>query len=117
MKKEISQDVSYLSIDLLEKLGNLEPTQKQIDIIECLLTKVLVVKKLSFNQQLTKQEASCLYWAALGKTAAETAELMNIQPYTVQEYRKEIKKKLSCKTMAEAVFRGIQLGHIAAMTG
>jgi DNA-binding CsgD family transcriptional regulator len=107
-----NQYLNYLSIDLLDKLGNHTPQQKQIDLMHSILTKISITQHLSFDHQLTERETSCLYWAAMGKTSKETAELLQIQPNTVEQYRKAIKRKLYCKSMAEAVFKGIRLGYM-----
>jgi DNA-binding CsgD family transcriptional regulator len=71
----------------------------------------------TFNQQalsqtLTEREKNCLYWSALGKTSRETAKLLQIQTGTVEQHRKKIKRKLQCKSMAEAVFKGMQMGYV-----
>ncbi|HEX4046011.1 MAG TPA: helix-turn-helix transcriptional regulator [Gammaproteobacteria bacterium] len=112
MKDLYEQELNYLSIDLLEKLGNHKPVQKQIDLMESILSNVVVIKRLRFTRKLTEREVSCLYWAALGRTSKTTAALLNIQTNTVEQYRKAIKRKLFCKSMAEAVFKGIQFGYV-----
>ncbi len=112
MKKLKEAYTTSLSIDLLEYLGNTSPTQDQIEVLESIVTKVSTIEDMIFSSNLTNREIACLYWAAMGKTATKTAEILGIQPVTVDQYRKEIKKKLACKSMAEAVFKGMQFGHI-----
>ena len=101
-----------LAINMLTRLGNAKPTQEQIDLVETLLKKVAVIQHLSFSQKLTDREAECLYLAATGKTSAQTGKMLNIQAVTVEQHRKELKKKLFSKSMSEAVFKGIQLGYV-----
>ncbi|HEX4044231.1 MAG TPA: helix-turn-helix transcriptional regulator [Gammaproteobacteria bacterium] len=109
MKLDIA---NYLAIELLEKCGRKNPTQKQIDLMSAVLSRITFIHKLNFNPKLTEREISCLFWAALGKTSKETAKLLALQPYTIEEYRKEIKQKLECKSMAEAVFKGMRFGYL-----
>lgn len=47
---------------------------------------------------LTPKESECLYWHALGKTAEETAMIMNNRPRTVKAHIKSAKAKLNCET-------------------
>jgi DNA-binding CsgD family transcriptional regulator len=108
MKQLKTQYLNYLSLEVLEKLGNKKPTQKQIDLMTTILTNVSIVSSLVFDQQLSKCETSCLYWAAMGKTEKETAELLNINSYTVQQHRQTVIKKLHCKSLAEAIFKGMR---------
>jgi len=61
---------------------------------------------------LTPREVTCLYWAALGKTSKETAALLGLGSSTIEQYRKDIKRKLECRSMAEAVFKAMQFGYI-----
>ncbi len=100
------------SRDLLKNLGNDAPDIKQIELMVLILSKVAVLQDLSFNHALTDREIYCLYWAAMGKTSTQTAELLNVQRYTVEQHRKEIKRKLDCQSMAQAVFKGMQFGYV-----
>jgi DNA-binding CsgD family transcriptional regulator len=60
---------------------------------------------LVLHKKLSKREATCLCLAGLGKTAKETAIILKIRPSTVEQYRKNVKEKLECKTIAHAVFK------------
>jgi DNA-binding CsgD family transcriptional regulator len=64
------------------------------------------------RKKLTAREKDCLYLASLGKTSKETAITLNIAPSTVEHYRKKIKEKLNCKTIAEAIYKGINHGYL-----
>lgn len=109
-----SNDQNFLAIELLEKIGNDSPTQAEIDFVESILLQIPVFQTPIFDSRLTSQEVSCLYGAAMGKTAQEIADSLNIQPQAVEQHRKEIKKKLACKTFAQAIFKGMQLGYLDA---
>lgn len=99
--------LNYLSIEILDKLGNASPSESQIELMELLISGVLTSHKVCFPECLTQEEIICLYWAAHGLSAAKTANLLKISFSEVESRRKTIMRKLSCKTMAQAVFRGI----------
>lgn len=88
MKDQISAQ-NFLLVRLLEKIGKERPIK-----------------------QLTERELSCLFLAAKGLTTNETAELLGIKSSTVETYRRKIKYKLACNTMAQAVFEGIRWGYM-----
>lgn len=67
--------------------------------------------KSSILNELTERERSCLLLAASGKTSNETANLLGIKASTVETYRKNIKEKLACNTIAQAVFEGLRCGY------
>jgi DNA-binding CsgD family transcriptional regulator len=104
--------LNQLSIRLLDRLGNPKPVCKQIKLMESLLTRVDIEHKLYLDNQLTGQERSCLLLAAKGKTTKATAKLLGIEVSTVRSYHKSIKYKLSCSTIAQAVFEGIRYGYM-----
>lgn len=66
------------------------------------------------NNHLTEREAECLYWAAQGKSSEETAIIMSISRYTVEDFRKSIKRKLNCTTLVQAIYESIKHGHLGA---
>lgn len=112
MKNHKTFRLNYLSSSLLKKLGNTKPTSKQINLLASVLTKIFVSQEIQFSQALTEREISCLFWAAMGKTSKETACVLGIHHYTVQTHRREAKKKLGCKSTAEAIFKGMQFGYV-----
>ncbi len=109
-----TQYVNYLAIELLERLGNSEPTQQQIDLMESLISRVAIDHKLSFDHRLTEREVSCLQLSAWGKTSQEAAHLLGIKTSTVRTHRKEILRKLKCSNITEAVFVGLRYGYFPA---
>lgn len=106
------QYLNYLAIDLLAELQNLEPTQLQINLMELFISKVAKDDAITLTKKLTNREMSCLYFAAIGKSIDETAQLLGIKQSTVKTYRKEIIRKLQCNNMTHAVFEGIRLGYV-----
>ena len=74
-----------------------------------------IIKNSHYHKQtLTKREIECLHWAANGKSSIETASILKIKSTTVDEYRKQIKRKLNCTNLAHAVYEAIKHGYIGA---
>jgi DNA-binding CsgD family transcriptional regulator len=61
---------------------------------------------------LSPRECECLSWTAHGKTAKETAALLDLSVETVRVYLKRAIRKLDAANGAHAVARGFQLGLI-----
>jgi DNA-binding NarL/FixJ family response regulator len=99
-------------LQLLEKLGNKKPTDIQIELLTSLLLRTSIEQQIFFNQKLSPRETSCLLLAAKGKTVEESAKLMNVKTSTVRTWRNNILGKLSCRSMAQAIFKGIHYGYL-----
>lgn len=97
---------------ILIKLGNHNPSFKQRQLIKTLLFNLSLRATLIVDSQLSPREQECLSLAALGYTVKESAELLDVKQNTVEDYHKNIKKKLQCKTIAKAVMEGIRYGWI-----
>lgn len=108
----IGKEPSFLAIDLLKFFGNSIPSKKQIELMVSLLNKEVLVRKLVFDKKLSKREITCLYLIAQGKNIDEAANIMKISRATIKAYRKSIKKKLASKTIAQAVFIGMNYGYL-----
>lgn len=106
------QNSNFWAIEYLALLGNENPTQKQVDLMEMLIAKVSVEQKLSFDQRLSGKEKNCLLLAAAGKNTEETAKLLKLKQNTVKKYRLYIMRKLKCNNIAHAVFEGIRYGYL-----
>lgn len=111
----MEQKINGLAIDYLEMLGNYAPDQKQIDMVEELLSHSVITCKIHFDTRLTQREVMTLYLTALGKTSKESAKMLGIESCTVECHRAEIKRKLDCRNMSHAVYKGIIYGYIPAM--
>jgi len=103
---------SFLAKKLLKNLNILTPTNDQVSKMEDLLANSCVQSRILFDNKLTSQEKVCLLLAAQGKTAQQTADLLNISKETVESHRKEIRRKLDSHSMAHAVYQGIRYGFI-----
>lgn len=61
---------------------------------------------------LLPREIECLHWIAKGKKAVEIAIILSIELHTVQYYLRNMRLKLGCCTVAQAVYVGIKSGLI-----
>lgn len=109
--KQIYKD--HLIKEILKQLGNTAPTQRHLDAAEKLFLRETINRQLSFTGHLTENEALCLLLAAKGFNAKKTAEQMNTTLLTVYSYWKEIKRKLKCSSIAQAVYEGICFGYVS----
>jgi len=62
---------------------------------------------------LSSRQIGCLTWAALGKTANETASILSLSAPTVIFHLENSKRKLGATTISQAVVRAMQLGLIS----
>lgn len=111
----MSKKMTYkqqLTKELLKQLGNSNPNIRHTAFAERLLLRAAVNRQLTFNTQLTDGEVCCLYWAAQGYSTRDTARIMGTKHSTIESYRKEIKRKLNCNTIAQAVYEGICFGYV-----
>jgi DNA-binding NarL/FixJ family response regulator len=97
---------------LLEKLGNTNPSPMQIELVDTLLFRSSIEQTVLFDRKLTSRESYCLLLAAKGKTVQDTADLMGVKISTVRTWRHKILNKLACCSMAQAIFQGIHYGYI-----
>ena len=112
MKDEINF-FNYLSLNVLDYIGNDSPSNEQVLFVENLLSTMLIKKTILLDERLTPREKTCLFYAALGETTSQTAKLMCIDITTVTTYRKAIIKKLNAKNIVHAVYIGIRHGLIS----
>ena len=61
---------------------------------------------------LSRREIECLRWIAEGKTHADIAIILNLSEHTVRGYLKDVRTKLNCVTLAQAVSNASSLGLI-----
>jgi DNA-binding CsgD family transcriptional regulator len=86
---------------------------RSIILNDKLYRKSIIKRNYTTEQQLTERETG-LYWAAHGKSSAETAIILSIKKSTVDEFRKNIKEKLNCSSIAHAIYEGVKKGYIGA---
>jgi DNA-binding NarL/FixJ family response regulator len=104
-----------LILQLLEKLGNKNPTEIQIELVASLLLRCTIEQRLFFHHKLSPRESSCLLLAAHGKTVAEIASVTEVKGSTVRTWRNNILSKLCSRSMAQAVYKGIQYGYLSPL--
>lgn len=89
----------------------------KLELVACLLDGAANVNtKLASSQiQLSKREHQALTWAARGKTASETASIMNISYASVRTYIETARRKLGCQNVTHAVAAALAVGLIAPL--
>ncbi|WP_164880948.1 helix-turn-helix transcriptional regulator [Aestuariirhabdus litorea] len=65
------------------------------------------------QMSLRPRERDCLYWAAMGKSAAETAEILDLRTETVRKYLKAALSRLDARNKVQAVTKAVQWGLLA----
>ena len=103
MDRHVEQ-LNYLAIGLLEKLGNIEPTEAQIEIVEYILSQV-VLHWGEFDKGLTLSEVVSILLVTKYKTSKKIAGLLNISQINVEEHYEEIKNKLNFSTLKQTVLK------------
>lgn len=61
---------------------------------------------------LAKREVECLKWISVGKTASETADILNLSERTVRFYLETARYKLKANTVAQAVAKAIYTNQL-----
>jgi DNA-binding CsgD family transcriptional regulator len=86
---------------LLNHLDINEPSSKQLKKAEKLFLRMRLVH--DFDPKLSINEVKCLFLIAHGYTAPKIARELKTKLSTIESCQKEIRRKLNCKTIAEAV--------------
>ena len=70
-----------------------------------------VRKRLSGDApQLTRRETECLKWICMGKTAWETAQILNVHHSTVAYHLSNVRQKMGVSNKSAAVAKAMTLG-------
>jgi LuxR family transcriptional regulator, quorum-sensing system regulator BjaR1 len=70
--------------------------------------RILKPSVLDSTTDLTTREQEVLKWAAIGKTAGETAEILGLSKRTIDEYSLRATRKLRAQNKTHAVVRAVQ---------
>jgi LuxR family quorum sensing-dependent transcriptional regulator len=70
--------------------------------------RILGPRPFSFENPLTNREMEVLKWTAIGKTAAEIAEILSLTPRTVNEYAIRATRKMRAQNKTHAVVNAMQ---------
>lgn len=62
------------------------------------------------QMNLRPRERDCLYWAAMGKSAEDTADILGLGTETVRKYLKTALGRLNSRNKVQAVARALQWG-------
>jgi len=82
------------------------------------MRRVMVSEELDLNKaELTGREKECLLWAAEGKTAWETAQILKISERTVIFHLQNAARKLKVVNRQQAVARAVSLGLLRPQFG
>ena len=89
---------------------------EKLQVMACLIAAAWEIKtKLYSNTiDLTRREEQALAWAARGKRANETANIMNVSYASVKTYLENARGKLGCANVTHAVAAAIVSGLIPA---
>lgn len=77
-------------------------TKEKTPITEARLKKIMGATEIG-GILLSRQETRCLQYTVQGKTAKETALLMDLSFRTIESYLEHIKVKLNCRTKSELI--------------
>jgi DNA-binding CsgD family transcriptional regulator len=113
MKQLKNDNLDYIAVKILKKLGIKTPQVNQIILVKSLFLRTATIQELTFDNQLTSREVACLLLAAKGQTSAQTADVLGLSVPSVETYRTRIKRKLKAANLVQALFEGIRLGEIA----
>lgn len=103
MGRHVNQ-LNYFAIELLERLGNEEPTESQINIMESLLKRI-ANRWPALDGNLSFVEAIYIHLAAQGKTSTQITRLLNINAREVEGHYEQIKNKLDLNVLAQTVLK------------
>ncbi len=67
------------------------------------------------NCALTKRQVQCLHWASLGKTDAETSQILGVSHAAVRYHINAAMDQLECVNRTQAVFKAGQLGYVGCI--
>lgn len=91
--------------DLSQIQQTVKSTQSQRQFLKHISQNNLAKNNIS----LSKRQKDCLYWLLKGKTAAETALILNLSQRTVESYINHIKIKFQCSTKSELIVKALKL--------
>jgi len=87
-------------------VSKLQDAQKAIRAVLAIHYRLKIIAATTIvapKRLLSPREATCLMWAAKGKSAPETAMLTGINPRTVQHYLDRAREKLDAATVPQLV--------------
>lgn len=112
--------VSFVD-QVLDIIKDYNPFYKNSFILTNHTLRRAIIKRGYFdNEQITEREKEVLWWSSKGKSTKEIANILNISPATAQTHTRNIRNKLNCSTMTEAVVEAIHrglIGNINIMPG
>ena len=118
MIKTRGDNLKFITLMELKRLRIDKPDKTQIQTMKSILEySGIITARLTFREELTEQEITCLIWIARGKTSQEIAKMLDLKYTTVRSYLSRIRRKLNCTTISQAVYEGIRFGYILPKFG
>lgn len=71
------------------------------------IRRSLMTSDRALRPMLTQREIACVQWAARGKSAADTAEILRIKPRTVVFHVENAKRKFGVATLQQAIAQAL----------
>ncbi|MDA8870897.1 LuxR family transcriptional regulator [Rhizobiaceae bacterium] len=62
--------------------------------------------------KISTRERECLHWISLGKETPDIAIILGLSEHTIRSYLKSARLKLNSSTLAQAIFKCVQLGFL-----
>ncbi|NEJ81520.1 LuxR family transcriptional regulator [Rhizobium leguminosarum] len=98
--------LTFASSTQTADVSELHDAQKAIQAVLAIHYRLKIIAATTIvapKRLLSPREATCLMWAARGKSAPETAMLTGINPRTVQHYLDKAREKLEAATVPQLV--------------
>jgi len=121
--KSLKTIIENIVINEIHGEGNLDKfmeTHNKVSLNQCKTdshgnhcTQNKLKKDSEVSNNLTSRELECLYWTANGKSAEEIALILGIVPSTVRQYNENVKLKLECFKMTNAIYKAMKLGILS----
>ncbi len=99
--KSIESISDFDSTSIIPSIQNKKYIRKKVD-----------KSSIPSKSPITLREGECLSWAAVGKTASEIAEILNISEHTVHFHTKNAIKRLNAANKTHAVVKAMLGKHI-----
>ena len=110
------KSLSELKEYIFFELGFINPSKYDEDLLNAILKILKEKSEFLYGEPsfklLSNRERECLCLLAKGKTREEIAQIMNVKLTTIVSFYGRLKKKLSVKTLAEAVYIGFGIDKI-----
>lgn len=109
-----------LCLEIIEKflpvILQYHPKYKSSLIFTNKWLREMVLKNTYSQNLLSSREKECLLLASTGQSTKQIAKNLEISAFTVESHLKNIRRKLNCSTLVEAVLASVYQGIIGSIT-